>query len=181
MGHLLGRDLPALPVLWPHPPPPRLARLLLWLLQTDWVSFLPLKCKSNSQVCTGRSSLPTSTWPPPSLLCAFPRGRGPRARGSRKEAEQAGPVPLPGQGMAGPGPQRRRRRGQALGERAAGRPVTWAGTALDVLRPAEDYECPLGEGSGQGLDQRAGCSGPREASCTHLAKAASLKISVLLL
>lgn len=71
---------------------------------TDGPGFLPafevqVQLSGVCGVCRGRSSLPTSTWPHSSPVC-LPTGCGPRARGSRKEAEQAGPVPLPEQGRA---------------------------------------------------------------------------------
>lgn len=136
----------ALPLL----PPPLLAPLP----QTDQVSFLPLKCKSNSQVCVvcagAAPACPLALGLIP-LLCASPRGVGPEPGGPGRRQNK--PALFPCQSRAGPGPQRSRQRGQALGKQAAGRPVTWTGSSLDVLFPAGNSEHPVWVGSGQGLGE----------------------------
>ena len=112
-----GWDLPVLP-LAARPLPPLARCSPQWLLHTDRRGFLPafevqVHLSGACAVCRGpwpACRLPASTWPRPALLaaptpvccCPPPRGCGPRAGGSRKEAEQAGPVPLPGQGRARP-------------------------------------------------------------------------------
>lgn len=136
----------------PPGPPPLCPPALL--PQTDQVSFLPLKCKSNSQVCVVCAGAVPAC--PPALglvplLCASPRGVGPEPGGPGRRQNK--PALFLCQSRAGPGPQRSRQLGQALGKQAAGRPVTWTGSSLDVLCPDGNPEHPVWVGSGQGLGE----------------------------
>lgn len=151
-----------------------------WPHSADPPGFLPafeVRVQLRCVWCVQGPPQPThSTWPHSPLLCAS-HGVWAQSLGSRKEAEQVGPVSLPGQGRA-----------RTTAERAVGPGTGHTGcwqaspldrSLLDILCPDENSERPVWVGSGQNPDHRAGCGGPREASCP--AKATSRKIPVLLL
>lgn len=151
-GHLWGGNLPALPLPAPLPRP------CSGCSRTQ-VSFLPLKCKANSQVCwcvcCVQRLLPPAAclWPRPPLLFGPPRDVGPEP-GVQEGSRTSQPCSLAraGQGRdhsgeaAGPG-----------GEQAG----CWQASHLDrgllgCPSPAQNSEGPVWVGSGEGPDRPEG-------------------------
>lgn len=148
-----GENLPALPLPAPLPRP------CSGCSRTQ-VSFLPLKCKANSQVCwcvccVQRLPPPTPClWPRPPLLFGPPRDVGPEP-GVQEGSRTSQPCSLAraGQGRdhsgeaAGPG-------GEQVSGLLAG--ISPGQGPLGCPSPAQKSEGPVWVGSGQGLDRPEG-------------------------